>query len=261
MKFIKQIQNLQRNFLWGGPSKENKWPLVAWNTLCQPKSQGGLGLKDPQVFSSTLAAKLWWRWIKTPSALWARIWRNKYAPNIPIQSLIRAEGIRPGSLIWNNAWRNHDLVQSQCFWEVHNGTSTLFWDDTWEQHTILGEEEKYLDLCFTLERAGWVKLHHYWTTFQPSGNSTLRTWKPLEEWPVQWNEQLKDLVSKIIQERQVETKDGEDIIRWGRQGDGEFQVKTSYQSMQDSGNTHNRTIWGKFGPTLTGPKSQLFYGW
>jgi hypothetical protein len=108
------------------------------------------------------------------------------------------------------------LVQSQCFWEVHNGCSTLFWDDTWEQHPILGDEVKYQILHLSMERVDWVKLHHYWTTNQASCNPFIRTWKPLEEWPIQWNEQTKDMASRILQERQVEVRDGEDIIRWGR---------------------------------------------
>jgi hypothetical protein len=28
-----------------------------------------------------LSAKIWWRWMKRPQDLWAKLWRRKYTPN------------------------------------------------------------------------------------------------------------------------------------------------------------------------------------
>ena len=39
---IKQIRNIQRNFLWGGMKGNRKWPLVDCQTICTPKAVGGL---------------------------------------------------------------------------------------------------------------------------------------------------------------------------------------------------------------------------
>ena len=71
---FKKIHSIQRNFLWGGTKRENKWALVAWEKMCEPKSRGGLGLKDPQRLSQALAAKIYWRWIKSSKVLSDRIW-------------------------------------------------------------------------------------------------------------------------------------------------------------------------------------------
>ena len=60
---IKQIRNLQRQFLWGGTKDIRKWPLVDWQTICTPKSLGGLGLKDPLDNNKIMSAKIWWRWV------------------------------------------------------------------------------------------------------------------------------------------------------------------------------------------------------
>jgi hypothetical protein len=86
----------------------------------------------------------------------------------------------------------------------------------------------------------------------------MRSWKPLEEWPVLWTEETKDSLSKILQERQVENREGEDIIRWGFQGNGEFNVKTTYQIMQDSGPHPIRTIWSKIWSKSLWPKISTF---
>jgi hypothetical protein len=85
----------------GRDKKRKKWALVAWEKMCEPKSQGGLGIKDPQSLSQALVAKIYWRWIKIPKAFWARIWQGKYAKDISPQDWIQLEGDKPGLIIWN----------------------------------------------------------------------------------------------------------------------------------------------------------------
>jgi hypothetical protein len=92
----------------------------------------------------------------------------------------------------------------------------------------------------------------------PLFNSLMRSWKPLEEWPILWTEETKESLSKIIQERQVECREGEDIIRWGFQGNGEFNVKAAYQILQDSGPLPIRPIWRKIWSKSLWPKISTF---
>ena len=40
-----------RNFLWGGQCYVSKTALVAWETICLPKMEGGLGFKNLEVRS------------------------------------------------------------------------------------------------------------------------------------------------------------------------------------------------------------------
>jgi hypothetical protein len=115
---IKAIRNLQRNFLWHGHQPNKKWALVGWDKICTPKSLGGLGLRDPGKLNQVMGAKIWWRWLKTPTAVWAQIWKQKYTPLTPENQLIRHNARLQGSNIWNTAWQNHDLVQNHAFWEV-----------------------------------------------------------------------------------------------------------------------------------------------
>jgi hypothetical protein len=46
----KRIEQLQRNFLWGGVGDDIKVPLVSWNKVCMPIAHGGLGVKRPCCF-------------------------------------------------------------------------------------------------------------------------------------------------------------------------------------------------------------------
>ena len=43
---VNEVTKVCRNFLWGGEAKYKKALYVAWNTICQPKNQGGLGVKN-----------------------------------------------------------------------------------------------------------------------------------------------------------------------------------------------------------------------
>ena len=74
---LKQIRNLQRNFLWGSSGLNRKWALVKWTEVFTPKSAGGLGLRDPLHSNHTMGARIWWKWISKPKIPWARLWHVK----------------------------------------------------------------------------------------------------------------------------------------------------------------------------------------
>ena len=60
---LKQIQKIQRKFLWGGSPRHQKWALVEWDTLCMPKELGGLGMRDLVSVNRVMGTKIWWQWI------------------------------------------------------------------------------------------------------------------------------------------------------------------------------------------------------
>jgi hypothetical protein len=123
---IKKIRNLQRNFLWHGHNPDKKWALVSWEKVCKPKALGGLGLHDPGKLNNTMGAKIWWRWIKTPTEIWAQLWKHKYAQDIQHSHWIRMQDKIQGSNIWSDVWRNRPLIQEHAFWEIHNGQTARF---------------------------------------------------------------------------------------------------------------------------------------
>ncbi|PKI41804.1 hypothetical protein CRG98_037804 [Punica granatum] len=53
--------------------EKRKIHLVNWRTIMQPLARGGLGLRDLNLFNDALLAKLGWRVIMNPSALWVRV--------------------------------------------------------------------------------------------------------------------------------------------------------------------------------------------
>ena len=55
---LQELRNIQRKFLLSGSHDSHKWDLVKWDTVCKPKSQGGLGLHDPKIASLIAGAKI-----------------------------------------------------------------------------------------------------------------------------------------------------------------------------------------------------------
>eukprot|EP00253_Pinus_taeda_P031538 PITA_31538 len=85
---LKEIKNLQCNFLWGSSGHNRKWALVKWDKVCLPKKAGGIGLRDPEHRNRAMGAKIWWRWLAHPNTPWASLWIAKYASNCPMEERI-----------------------------------------------------------------------------------------------------------------------------------------------------------------------------
>lgn len=70
-----------RQFFWNGKDVERKLSMVAWNVVCKPKSQGGLGIRSFELINKTLLAKLGWALAIGEERLWVKALKAKYFPN------------------------------------------------------------------------------------------------------------------------------------------------------------------------------------
>jgi hypothetical protein len=66
-----------------------------------------------------MGAKLWWRWLKYPTELWAKLWKKEYAPHTNEAHLIGFKDQIQGS-----------NIQKHAFWEIRDGQNALFWTDS-----------------------------------------------------------------------------------------------------------------------------------
>ncbi|GJX60328.1 hypothetical protein Tco_0291718 [Tanacetum coccineum] len=74
---IYDIHQLIRGFLWcNGELKRGK-AKIAWEDICLPKSEGGLGLRNLEVFNFALMTTHIWNIISSKESLWVR-WIHTY---------------------------------------------------------------------------------------------------------------------------------------------------------------------------------------
>ena len=52
-----ELNSLMRNFWWGQREKERKLAWIAWEKICTPEVEGGMGFKDIKAFNLALLAK------------------------------------------------------------------------------------------------------------------------------------------------------------------------------------------------------------
>ncbi|KAK4384358.1 putative ribonuclease H protein [Sesamum angolense] len=61
-----------RNFLWKGNSTVG-YPKVAWSSVCRPKEEGGLGIRDILALNKALMCRHLWNVIQgNQSSIWVR---------------------------------------------------------------------------------------------------------------------------------------------------------------------------------------------
>jgi hypothetical protein len=253
---LSTIKNLQRNFFWHGLNTGKKMALVSWDKLCCPKEQGGLGLRDPFIMNKVLSAKIWWRWLKHPKDLWARLWRKKYTPNVAERDLIRWNGDNPGSLIWTAAKQNRQLVTRHAFWEIRNGETTLFWQDSWQQWSVLATEDWARDICTQAIRVGLTTVADYWQ--DTTQEDTWRCWHlDRERFNLGAHVDLEPW-QKEMAKRKIPKIEGDDILRWGHRPQGTFSTQEAYLVKTITDPIPNTTAWQKLWNLKHWPKVTLF---
>ncbi|VFQ90070.1 unnamed protein product [Cuscuta campestris] len=70
---LHRITSLCRDFLWG-----SKFAKVAWADICKPKGEGGLGLRDANIWNNALLCKLLWNLATKKDSLWVKWVHNVY---------------------------------------------------------------------------------------------------------------------------------------------------------------------------------------
>lgn len=90
------IERLMRNFLWFADPIKSRSNYVRWETICQPKSEGGLGLRRLKGINDACLLKLGKTAVKD-SSLWANWFRARYRRN---NSIWHPSNPKNGSTIW-----------------------------------------------------------------------------------------------------------------------------------------------------------------
>ncbi|GLT87976.1 hypothetical protein SLE2022_060240 [Rubroshorea leprosula] len=121
-----ELDHLSRNFIWGSDEQHRKIHLIKWDTVCQPRHLGGLGLKKSRDANIVAMCKLNWRLHSEKSNTWSKLFCRKYSivdPRDPLPN--------HGSPTLQAMKEGRSLFQRGLRWIPRNGNSIFFWNDCW----------------------------------------------------------------------------------------------------------------------------------
>lgn len=138
---IKEIEQICSVFLWDGPSLNSKRAKVAWQNLCKPKQEGGLGIKAIAEANKVSCFKLIWRIVSARSSLWVN-WIQRQLIRTGSFWSVKDSGTL-GSWIWRKLLKYRSQAQPFVKMEVKRGLHTSFWHDNWNSmgclHQAVGD--------------------------------------------------------------------------------------------------------------------------
>jgi hypothetical protein len=229
---LKEMVSIQRNFLWGGGMEGNKMCWVSWDRICQPKEKGGLGIKNMELFDSSLLCKWKWRCLEDRMAPWYGLLRFRYG-SLVANFLYNEgnEGLNRASIWWRDIWRLGSVLEGGWFSsnirsKIGNGNDIAFWKDRWLGSTPLCE--MFPDLFTkTMHPANSVMAMGFWNR---------DSWEWNFEWAVALTATEHDLVRDLsLLLEQVQPRIGDDDRRrWLPHEAGFFTVKSAYVARLDS---------------------------
>ncbi|CAL5418073.1 unnamed protein product [Camellia sinensis] len=126
--FCSKLNSFIRNFWWKGDPDNRGICWAKWTHMTNPKSVGGMGLRDFKDFNLALLAKQGWRLLSNPDSYWARMYKGLYFPH---SSFLQAAKGSNASWAWNSLLKGRELIQAGIRWQVQSGQQIRLWEDPW----------------------------------------------------------------------------------------------------------------------------------
>ena len=135
---IKSIETLCSKFLWFGNLEKRSVAKIAWQTVCLPKKEGGLGLRSFSVWNQVLCLKFIWLLLSKSPSLWVD-WH--WSIHLNNKSFWTVQASQTDSSAWKKLLDLCPLALQFCKSKLGNGKAASFWFDVW---TPFGQLIEYI---------------------------------------------------------------------------------------------------------------------
>ncbi|KAG2674106.1 hypothetical protein I3760_13G120400 [Carya illinoinensis] len=126
MKIFKKLNSLISTFFWGELNGKSRMKCCAWDRICKPYKEGGLGMRNFHEVQRSLHMKFAWRLLRIGS-LWTKFFRVKYVKH---SHIYLAEARSNSSRFWKSIMKVFPEVIENVIVKVREGSSS-FWFDHW----------------------------------------------------------------------------------------------------------------------------------
>nr|GEY36726.1 hypothetical protein [Tanacetum cinerariifolium] len=125
---IQDIEQLMRGFLWCDGEFKNGKAKVAWDIICLPKCEGGLGIRSLEIFNIALMTTHIWNLVSNRESLWIR-WAHMY--KLKGRTIWGIPARADMSWGWRKLLQIREVVKHFFWSDLGNGRSTSIWFDRW----------------------------------------------------------------------------------------------------------------------------------
>ncbi|KAL6512997.1 hypothetical protein OROHE_019787 [Orobanche hederae] len=141
-RVMKMINTICRQFLWSGDAAGRKSP-VAWDIVCRPKSEEGLGLAHLETWNRVCFLKMLWEIHLKADKLWIKWIHHFYVKD---HDVMQMEVPSHASFLFKKILKMRDKVQQNGDWEQQL------------QEQIFRRRDMYDILRGHKEKMGWKEL-------------------------------------------------------------------------------------------------------
>jgi hypothetical protein len=124
--------SLDRHFKilwWGFPKgKTRNLTLKSWQSICMPRSHGGLGIRDMKSTNLAILTKLGWTFLNEAPKVWVQQLHQKY---IPYGNLLSVLNCSPASWFWQGLQKCKSLLASGACLQVSTCSDFPIWTTAW----------------------------------------------------------------------------------------------------------------------------------
>ena len=124
---VKQTDNYRKHCLWRGADLNAKSPpKAAWELVCLPKEEGGLGVLNLRTQNDALLLKYLDKFFNKVDIPWVHLIWEKYYANGALPS-----AKKKGSFWWRDILKLLVAYKGISMVNVHDGSTCHFWEDLW----------------------------------------------------------------------------------------------------------------------------------
>ena len=250
-----KLDKIQRKFLWGGTCSSRKIHWVDWNSVCNLKINGGLGIGDVGTKNRALLNKWVWRYGEEPRAMWKAIIDSKYGGDqYDLIPSLRHQ--RRFSGLWKNITK---IMGSQDFplngsspcigYSLGDGNCIQFWKDEWIEDVVLKDAFPRI-FALAVNKSGKVKEFGVWSNNVWHWEVSLR--RRLFGWELQqWSNLLSTLKRFVVYDS------FKDFFVWKGSPSGKYSVNLYFKFVLRPTNM-NKEIWKFVWMGFAPPKVKVF---
>ncbi|CAN1745014.1 Protein DETOXIFICATION 42 [Linum perenne] len=219
------IDKKVRDFIWGSVQGGRKIHNINWETVCKPKSLGGMGLRSARDLNRAFLMKIVWGLVSRPTELWAKVLISKYLKKTDNGFVLaRKKGF---SAIWRRVLKVWPLVSNGLHWSIRNGRNTHFWTDRWVDSGILLAD------------------HAMDTRRVESSLLVAQVCSDSGAWNVDFLLAVLpyNIVMQVVGMTPPSSTLGDDSLVWGLEPNGVFSVRSAYLMITDNAATPTDSVW------------------